>query len=172
MFTAKPRRTVIALVIVLTFGVGATTASAALRTDEGAYSDTAYYNSLPYAIDWTDVANYYGYTGSPVTYTITGQDQGGCIRNTWYPFNQSVSGSVTWYWPGGQQGPVYSVYGGSVICASGSAKWGSGQTTNSPPIWFIDSDPPGTDKNSQFSQWTSTQTFPNYFSRTRWLYWN
>jgi hypothetical protein len=162
----------VAAIVILALLVGSVPVAAALREDSGTYSDTTYYNSLPYAIDWTESTRYYGSTGYPVTYTINGQDQGGCLKNTWYPFNQYVSGSVTFYWPDGQQGPVYSVNGGSIICQSGSAAWGGWYTTNSPPIYFISSDPPGTDKSSQFSQWTSTQTFPGYSSRTLWVLWN
>lgn len=166
------RRAFTPVLVVALLLIGAVTADAALKSEGGSSSGTTYYNSLPYAISWTDFSNYYGYTGNPVTYTITGQDQGGCIQNTWYPFNQTVSGSVTFYWPGGQQGPVYSAYGGSVICQSGSAAWGNAQTTNSPSIWYLSSDPPGTDYNTQFSQWTSTQTWPNYFSRSQRVSWN
>lgn len=166
---------IVALIVLTMTIANVSAASGAVKTDEGGeYTDLTYYNQVPYTVRWTDVYRGYYTTDYQNNKYVQGQNQGGCLNNISAGFSQAVSGNVTYYWPGGSQGPVQSTTQNpiTVICESGSGRWGSGDTSNNPVVIFLVYDPPGTDYVRIFSHWTCTSCIPNYFSRTRYGYWN
>jgi len=158
------------IVVVLLIGLTATALAAELD-DGGGYSGsgTAYDNGVPFGITWTN--SYGGYYTDYGTYLyVQSQRQGGCIINAQnYPFEQTVSGDVTYYWYGGHGSDITATYYPG-ICNSGDLNWGEGETTSGVVYW--NSDPVGTGYVHVASQWFSSETFPNSFYESHNLVWH
>lgn len=183
MLIRRFRHLLAALAVMTLLIVQTTTVSAAIATDSNSYDDSTTYNSLPYAIHWTAFVTYYGYVGVPPgdawVYQFTANEQGGCLAssagNTAYPFNQTVDGSVTYDWSGGSEGPVYSAnQSGAIICDSGAGDttWGGATISLPSNVTYWASDPAGYDYTLEYSQWTSTDALPGFFSRTYQATWH
>jgi hypothetical protein len=166
----------IVLVAICCLLVGSTIAFAALTNDSWDSSGTASYNAVFYAISWTVNDAPQGSACGPsdsCIVSISGEAEGGCVHNNWYPFDQIADGSITYNWSGGSQGPIHStINGASQICQSTDYFWGGGPTYTSPQVVYWKIDPAGTDYSTVFSQWHSNQAYPYTLSDTRYRYWN
>lgn len=120
-------------------------------------------------ISWTD--NYIGYfdrrsyTGFNADKLVWQHGQGGCIGPT--NTNDSVTGYVTYYWPGGSRGPIYSAYAQSIGCAThqGAGPWGAAAREVFPNVLFLSTD---SYKYAQVcSTWFANDALPNQFGDCR-----
>lgn len=92
-------------------------------------------------VNWTDgYAGYFDwrdYTGYHLDKSVWQHAQGGCVTNS--NISQVVTGSVTYYWPGGSKGPLYS-QGGTTACPGGTFAWGGGAVSVFPSVLFLSTD--------------------------------
>jgi hypothetical protein len=148
-------------------------ALAADTTSPGSGSGSTTYNGALYAVNWTDFVTSTYSTDFNGNKTISSQVQGGCVNNA-ASLSQTVSGNVTYYWPGGSRGPIYSTIVNPIttICQSGDAAWGNGPTYNDPVVVFLIYDPPRSDYVYIFSQWYCGSCYPFYLQRSAYWYWN
>lgn len=123
----------------------------------GHWTYTGQWEFISWTDDWTGE---FVRDGEEYAYYFQ-QWHGGCVGPS--SVTQTVWGSVTYYTPRETRGPIGSIAGPSLGCAT--ADWGNGKVALSPSVLTITTD------SSKFvriySQWSGAGATPNFFSHSR-----